>query len=102
MGRERGSRWTMPAGIQIGPVHCGDDPSGWRFVIRSSAFETAAKPATAMVMRPTKTATMLRARLTVTLSISVMAPAACVTDRPVRDEGVRIAVAGTYASLMKT
>jgi hypothetical protein len=91
------------ADIQIGTVHCGDDPSGWRFVIRSSAFEkTAAKPATAMVMRPTKTATMLRARLTVTLSISVMAPAACVTDRPVRDEGVRIAVAGTYASLMKT
>jgi hypothetical protein len=29
------------------------------------------------------------------LSISVMAPAACVTDRSVRDEGVAIAVAGT-------
>jgi hypothetical protein len=86
----------MPAGIQIGTVHCGDSPSGWRFVIWSSTFEkTVAKPATAMVMGPTKAATMLRACLTVTLSISVMAPAACVTDRPVRDEGVPIAVAGT-------
>jgi hypothetical protein len=49
------------ADIQIGTVHCGDDPSGWRFVIRSSAFEkTVAKPATAMVMKPTKAATMLK------------------------------------------
>jgi hypothetical protein len=100
MGRERGSRWTMPADIQIGTVHCGDDPSGWRFVIRSSAFETVAKSATAMVMRPTKMVTMLRARLTVTVSISVMAPAVCVADCPVREEGV--AIAGTYASDMKT
>ena len=56
---ERGSRWPVHADIQIGTVHCGDGPSGWRFVIRSSAFETVAKPATAMVMRPTKTATTL-------------------------------------------
>jgi hypothetical protein len=82
------------ADIQIGTVHCGDGPSGWRFVIRSSAFETAAKPATAMVMRPTKTATMLRARLTVTLSISVMAPAACVADRPVCGDTVALVIAG--------
>jgi hypothetical protein len=83
-------------------MHGGGGQLGGRFVIRSSAFETAAKPATAMVMRPTKAATMLRARLTVTLSISVMAPAACVMDRPVREEGVAIAVAGTHASVMKT
>jgi hypothetical protein len=89
------SRRLVHAGVWIGMVRGGDGPGGRRFVIRSAAFETAAKPATAMVMRPIKTATTLRARLTVTLSISVTAPAACVTDRPVRDEGVSIAVAGT-------
>jgi hypothetical protein len=90
------------AGVWIRTAQGGDDPDGWRFVIRSSAFETAAKPTTAMVMRPTKAATALRARLTVTLSISVMAPAVCVTARLVRDEGVALAVAGTHTSLMKT
>ena len=65
---ERGSRWPVHADIQIGTVHCGDGPSGWRFVIRSSAFEKiVAKSATAMVMRLTKMVTMLRARLTVTV-----------------------------------
>ena len=49
---ERGSRWPVHADIQIGTVHCGDGPSGWRFVIRSSAFETVAKPA-----RPSLSAT---------------------------------------------
>jgi hypothetical protein len=87
----------------MNPHRDGGDLLGERFVIRSSVFEkTVAKPATAMVMRPTKTATMLRARSTVTLLISVMAPAACVTDRPVREEGVPSAVAGIHASLMKT
>src|SRR3954453_6194470 len=89
--------WCMPIS-RSGRIHIGDGGGGQlggRFVIRSSAFETVAKPATAMVMRPARTATMLRARLMVTLSISVMAPAVCVTARLVRDEGVSIAVAGT-------
>jgi hypothetical protein len=52
------------ADIQIGTVHGSGGQLGERFVIRSSVFEkTVAKPATAMIMRPTKTATMLRARL---------------------------------------
>jgi hypothetical protein len=64
---ERGSRWPVHADIQIGTVHCGDGPSGWRFVIRSSAFEkTVAKFATAMVMRPIKAATMLREHAKIT------------------------------------
>jgi hypothetical protein len=83
------------ADIQIGTVHCGDGPSGWRLVIRSLIFEkTVAKPATAMIMRPTKMATMLRARLMVTLSISMMAPAACVMDRPVCGDTVALVIAG--------
>jgi hypothetical protein len=95
MWGKRGFRRAVHADIQIGMVRGGDGPGGRRFVIRSATFETVAKPATAMIMRPIKTATTLRARLMVTLSISVTAPAACVTDRPVRDEGVLIAVAGT-------